>query len=165
MAEAKKNTATIKIEKDNATHRGVVRGAHNGKKFELPVGKEIEVTEGQLNALRDSRVDFTTVSPLAGEDADEGSSASSTVTGTAFRAETNDEENKALDSGDAELSQRTDEQLRTDSQEAAAEAAGEGNTTPSPSPSPSPTPTASKGKASAKKTAGKKPAAKTAAKK
>lgn len=78
-------TAIINI--DKVKHGGAVRGAVNGQKFELPVGSDVTVTEAVLNNLRDSHVEFSTVSPLAGEDADEGSSASSTVTGTALRAE------------------------------------------------------------------------------
>ncbi|MGH6783600.1 MAG: hypothetical protein ACREBP_03150 [Sphingomicrobium sp.] len=83
--EGKAGTATINISKEK--HGGTVRGAINGQKFELPVGKDVQVTEGQLNALRDSHVEFTTVTPLAGAGADEGSSASAELQGTATRLE------------------------------------------------------------------------------
>jgi hypothetical protein len=83
MAQAK--TAVIKFDKDK--HGGVVRGGVNGQRFEFPVNTDVTVTEDQLNALRDSGATFSTVTPLAGEGADEGSSASSVLTGTATRLE------------------------------------------------------------------------------
>ncbi len=73
--------ATSIIIKDNETHRNMVHGSHNGVRFDLPVGKEIEVNEGVLAALGDSGISFSTV-----EGAGEGSSASSTevLPGTAY---------------------------------------------------------------------------------
>lgn len=88
-------TAVIRFEKSD--HRGRVRGAVNGQKFEFPVDKDVTVTAAQLGALRDSNRTFTTVTPLAGEGADEGSSAPSTLHGTAFRADAGPaEENPAI---------------------------------------------------------------------
>jgi hypothetical protein len=106
-------TATIRF--DGKTHRGNVRGGVNGQHFSLPVDQDVSVTAAQLQMLRDSGTKFEIVSPLAGEDADEGSSASSTVEGTAVRAEppaSNEADNPALKQGDATLSQRTDEELK-----------------------------------------------------
>lgn len=66
-----------------ATQSGsVVRGAVQGKAFEIPVGKESEITDDQLNCLKDSTVQFEMVddsSPSAGEDSGEGSPESSTA--------------------------------------------------------------------------------------
>lgn len=162
MAQAK--TATIKIEKDNPSHRGVVRGAVNGQRFELEVGKEVQVTRAQMAALKDSRVEFTTVTPFAGEDADEGSSASSTVTGTAIRAEPPERVNEGLAQGDHELSQRTDEELKAESQEAGA-AAGEASATETTSTAETKPKSAAKPKAAATKPKTSAPAKKAAANK
>lgn len=78
-------TATIKF--DKAHHGGTVRGGVNGQRFEYPVDKEVTVSAEQLEALNNSGAKFDTISPLAGEGADEGSSAPSTVTHTALRVE------------------------------------------------------------------------------
>lgn len=83
-AKAPENGAVINIDK---IHGNVVRGAVNGQRFELPVGKDTPVSEAILNNLRNSHVDFSIVTPPAGEGADEGSSAPSTVEHTAIRAE------------------------------------------------------------------------------
>lgn len=115
------NTAVIRF--DGKTHRCKIRGAVNGQRYEFPVDKDVTVTGEQLQALRDTNVSFDLKSPLAGEDADEGSSASSTETGTAIRAEPPAEAiNPALEQGVPELSQRTDAEL-ADAQKAAEDAA------------------------------------------
>lgn len=113
-----KGVATIKIEKGE--RRGRVRGAVNGQQFDLPVDAEVQVTAAQLTALTNSGVKFSTITPLAGEDADEGSSASSTIGGTATRL---DPPNVAVDGegepkDPPELRQVTDEELTKGSQEA-----------------------------------------------
>lgn len=111
------NTATIKIEKGE--RRGRVRGAVNGQPFDLPVDQEVQVTAGQLAALNNSGVKFSTITPLAGEDADEGSSASSTVKGTATRldpaAQATGADGELRDP--PELKQITDEELLKGSQD------------------------------------------------
>lgn len=64
------------------SHRNAVHGAHNGVRYDLPVGKEIEVNEGVLGVLADSGVSFNRV-----EGEGEGSPASSTtevLPGTAY---------------------------------------------------------------------------------
>lgn len=76
-------TAVIRFEKDK--HRGRVRGAVNGQSFDFPVGSDVTVNAAQLSVLTDSGKSFTTVTPLAGVDADEGSSASTTAEHTATR--------------------------------------------------------------------------------
>ncbi len=111
-AKAADGFATIKIDKDK--HGAVVRGAVNGQPFEFKTGSDIPVTEAQLGALTDSHIEFTTVSPPAGVDADEGSSASTTVSGTAIRAEEPNlpkvgEDGKPLET--PELRQITDKEL------------------------------------------------------
>jgi len=104
------NTAVIKF--DGKTHRNIIRGAVNGQRYEFPVDTDVTVTGEQLQSLRESNVSFDIVSPLAGEDADEGSSASSTEKGTAIRAEPPPQAvNPALDVGVPELSQRTDAEI------------------------------------------------------
>ncbi len=104
--------ATINI--DKAKHGAVVRGAVNGQPFEFKTGSDIPVTAAQLGALTDSHIEFSTVTPPAGVDADEGSSASTTVSGTAIRAEEPnlpkvDEDGNPLPT--PELRQITDEEL------------------------------------------------------
>jgi hypothetical protein len=111
-------TATINISKDK--HGGTVRGAVNGQRFDLEVGKDIPVTEQVLASLDQSHVDYRLVSPLAGEDAGEGSPASSTVESTAIRLETPTDGEGANDpdAEPVELQQRTDRELTEESQEA-----------------------------------------------
>jgi hypothetical protein len=118
-------TATIKF--DKVQHGGVVRGAVNGQKFEFPVDKEVQVTAAQLAVLNDSHAKYETISPLAGEDADEGSSASSTIGGTATRMEPANSGTQVDAEGNLvdppELRQVTDEELKSGSQEANADQA------------------------------------------
>lgn len=89
-AEAPKaeNTATIKIAKVPGVRRDHIDVVANGRRYKIPTGQEVEVNEAAYNALKDSRYDFETISPLTGAGAGEGSSASdsSTVGGTAIRA-------------------------------------------------------------------------------
>jgi hypothetical protein len=128
-------TATIRI--DKVRHGGKVRGAVNGQRFELAVGSDVQVTEAQLNALRDSHVEFETITPLptGSVGAAEGSAAPSTLEGTATRLEP--ATNVQLDGeGNVrptpELQQTTDKDFLEGSQtanlEEAAKAAGEGST-------------------------------------
>lgn len=118
-----KDTATIKFDKTH--HGGRVRGAVNGQKFDLPVGVDVQVTAAQLEALQASDAKFEIVTPLAGEDADEGSSASSTLTGTATRlepaAQATAPDGELKDP--PELKQTTDEELLKGGQQANAEQA------------------------------------------
>lgn len=120
--EKKVATATIKIDKEQ--HGGKVRGTINGQKFELPVGTDVEVTGEQLSVLSDSNVAFDVVKPLD-EAEDEGSSSASTVEDTAIRLETDQGGEESMQQDTPELSQRTDEELAKDSQEASKEQAGE----------------------------------------
>lgn len=100
---------------DKTLHGAIVTGAVNGEAFSLPTGSDVAVSNAQHEALSNSGITFSTVSPPAGEGAAEGSAASSTVTGTAIR----DEVPTAVD-GDApqeahELSQMTDKELKAGS--------------------------------------------------
>ena len=122
-------TAVIKF--DKTFHGGRVRGAVNGQQFDFPVDTEVTVTAAQLEALNNSGARFSTVTPLAGEGADEGSSASSTVESTATRLEPPtqpqvDEDGKPLDP--PVLQQTTDKDFLENAQkvnlEEAAKAAG-----------------------------------------
>lgn len=121
-SEAKaKGPATATIKFDKTHHGGKVRGAVNGQRFEFDVGKDVQVTAAQLSALQDSGAKFEIVTPLAGEDADEGSSASSTLTGTATRAE---EPKPGATGADGELKdppelkQTPDSEIKTAAQDA-----------------------------------------------
>lgn len=130
MADKKAQTATIRFDKDK--HGGTVRGAVNGQAFEFPVDTDVEVTAAQLEALTQSNSTFTTVKPLD-EDADVGSSASSTLEGTAMRLEEPPATPKDEDGNPAptpELSQRTDEELTQQSQQASKDQAETGEGTP-----------------------------------
>lgn len=121
-AKPAKDTATIKFDKTH--HGGRVRGAVNGQKFDLPVGVDVQVTAAQLEVLQASDAKFEIVTPLAGEDADEGSSASSTVTGTATRLEPAAQATAQGELKDPpELKQTTDEELLKGGQQANAEQA------------------------------------------
>jgi hypothetical protein len=113
MADSKVKTATVHITDD--THRNFVEGAHNGVRFKVPVGKDVQVNEGAFTALKDSGVKMNVIEPLPGEAVDEGSSAASTLEGTATRLLApgeGDDGNAGREV--AELSQRPD--ARTDEQ-------------------------------------------------
>lgn len=165
MADKEVATATIKFDKDK--HGGTVRGAVNGRRFEFPVDKDVQVTADQLEALNESHATFTTIKPLD-EDADEGSSASSTATGTAIRL---GEEDGTLtpvpnEGQPTELSQRTDEELTQEGQKVSQAQAEGGEGTPeakaaeAPKPEPKPEPKPAPKPAAKKTAAAKAPAAK-----
>lgn len=106
------DTATINL--DKGVHGGTVEGAVNGQRFSVEVGSDQQVTAEQLEALNNSHAVFSTVSPLAGEDAAEGSAASSTVEGTAFRLDIPTPRNVDADGNllpAPELRQITDKEL------------------------------------------------------
>lgn len=121
-------TATIKFSKDK--YGGTVRGAVNGDPYRFPTGVEVQATAAQLNSLNDSYVEYETITPLAGEDAAEGSAASSTLHNTATRLEPAAAAPTLGEDGEpaapTELSQRTDKELTEDSQQASKDQAGEG---------------------------------------
>ncbi len=121
-------TATVRFSKEK--YGGVVRGAVNGQRFEFPVDKDVQVTAAQIEALNNSGATFTTVSPLAGEGAGEGSSAPSILENTAtrlFPAGQTDDAPKVDADGNPlatpELRQLTDKELVDGSQEASKEQA------------------------------------------
>lgn len=126
-AESGEATTTIKIEKGGTSgRRGFVDVGVNGQISRLKVGEEIPVNEGVLNALSDSGVTFSTIKPLDGAAAGEGSpAADSTIGGTAFRGEEEPPKSVKPDGEPAELRQVTDDDLKTSSQNAGAAAAGE----------------------------------------
>jgi hypothetical protein len=106
MADSKVKTATVHITDD--THRNFVEGAHNGVRFKVPVGKDVQVNEGAFTALKDSGVKMNVIEPLPGEAVDEGSSAASTLEGTAIRLGGGADNNITPEGEPAELSQRPD---------------------------------------------------------
>lgn len=122
-SKAPEGGAVIHI--DKVKHGGAVRGAVNGQRYELPVGSDVPVSEAILNSLRDSHVEFSIVTPPAGEAADEGSSAASTVEHTAIRGEDpvagapTDEDGKLLDP--PELRQIPDAELTNGADQRASE--------------------------------------------
>jgi hypothetical protein len=71
-------TATIKLPKGQFQYHDV-DVQHNGRHYKLARGKELEVNAGVMDVLKNSDIEFDIITPLAGEDADEGSSASSTL--------------------------------------------------------------------------------------
>lgn len=113
--------ATVTFDKDK--HGGNVRGAVNGQPFSFAVGKPVQVTEAQLEVLTNSGATFTVNTPLAGVGADEGSSASTTLTGTAIRLGAEDGTSNAAETGQAtpELRQITDKELTGGADQAASE--------------------------------------------
>ena len=121
-------TATIKIDKDK--YGPTVRGAVNGDPYRFPTGVEVQATAAQLSSLNDSYVEYETITPLAGEDAAEGSAASSTLHNTATRLEPAASAPKVGEDGEpaapTELSQRTDKELAESSQEASRDQAESG---------------------------------------
>lgn len=131
-AKPQKGIATVTFDKTH--HGGKVRGAVNGQRFEFDVGTPVKVTEAQLNVLRDSNAVFTIETPLAGEAADEGSSAASREIGhTAIRGEDAEtEKNPGIDEDGKplpppELRQIGDAALTGGADQAASEAQAEGS--------------------------------------
>lgn len=102
-------TAVINIDKN--LHGAVVVGAVNGQAFKLSTGKDVAVSDAQHEAMSNSGITFTTVSPPAGEDAAEGSAASSTVENTAIRDEVPTEVDGDTPPTPPELRQITDAEL------------------------------------------------------
>jgi hypothetical protein len=84
-------------------HRCPVRGNANGQRFEVPLGKDVTVSDAVLEALTNShaRFDIVSLPDTAGEGADEGSSAPSTSDESAPPANEGAEGADAAEGGEA----------------------------------------------------------------